>query len=268
MKANTLDTILARTALTVAQSKAAADLPEMERRAADHQPRGFAAALRRTAKHGPAVIAELKRASPSRGVIREDFQPVTLARSLAESGAAALSVLTDEPFFQGSLNFLQEVSKAVSIPVLRKDFMIDPFQMLEARAAGADAILLIVAALSDADLQILAKEARRLELDILCEVHDESEVSRAIDSGADAIGVNSRNLKTLAVDPRIHETLVNRLPLNVIRVAESGLLTVLDVERALDFGYNAFLIGETLMRQPDPGAALVEMMGVRFATEP
>ena len=265
--ATTLDNILARTQITVAERKQTADLAKMEQQAAAHTPRGFAAALRQAAIDGPAVIAELKKASPSRGIIREDFQPALLARSLAEAGAATLSVLTDEPFFQGSLAYLTEASGAVRIPILRKDFMIDPFQMLEARAAGADAILLIVAAHTDDTLRMLTEEAHRLELDVLCEVHDAEELKRAADLGADLLGVNSRDLKTLQVHPNVHAELVAQMPVGVVRVAESGLNRPEDVEALSRLGYDAFLIGEALMRQADPGAALSSMLRTRFAGE-
>jgi len=188
-----LEQILAHTQLEVTNRRAAADTALLERKAAAHSPRGFEAALRRA---GPAIIAELKKASPSRGLIRSDFDPSALARSLESAGAAALSVLTNEKFFQGSLENLTLASSAVSIPCLRKDFILDPFQILEARAAGADAILLIVAALSDAKLETLRDEARRMALDVLCEVHDRAELDRAAALGFTIIGVNSRNLHT------------------------------------------------------------------------
>ncbi len=265
--ATTLDTILARTLLTVTQRKETANLPQMERRASAHSPRGFEAALRNAAKSGPAVIAELKKASPSRGVIREDYRPVPLARAMAGVGAAALSVLTDEPFFQGSLDDLAAVSEAVRLPILRKDFILDPFQILEARAAGADAILLIVAAHTDETLRTLTAAARRLDVDVLCEVHDREELTRAVNLGVGMIGVNSRDLRTLQMNPGLHKDLVRFMPGNVLRVAESGLRRPEDVETLLAMGYDAFLIGEALMRQPEPAAALALMMGVDYASE-
>ena len=197
-----LEQILAHTQLEVTDRRAAADIALLQRRAAAHTPRGFEAALRKAAASGPAIIAELKKASPSRGLIRPDFDPAALARSLESAGAAALSVLTDEKFFQGSLENLTLASAAVSIPCLRKDFILDPFQLLEARAACADAILLIVAALTDAELKNLRDEARRMELDVLCEVHDRAELDRAAALGFTLIGVNSRNLHTMQVEPR------------------------------------------------------------------
>lgn len=263
----TLDTILARTLLTVAQRKQTANLPQMEARAESHTPRGFETALRTAARTGPAVIAELKRASPSRGTIREDFRPAALARSLAGVGAAALSVLTDELFFGGSLEDLTAASQAVTIPVLRKDFVLDPFQILEARAAGADAILLIVAAHTDATLRTLTDAARALKLDVLCEVHDEEELKRAVALGVGIIGVNSRNLRTMQVQPGVQQQLVRSMPANVIRVAESGIRGPEDVDALLSVGYDAFLIGEALMRQPEPAATLALMLGVDYRSE-
>jgi indole-3-glycerol phosphate synthase len=255
-----LDQILSRTSISVAARKSKPNLPELERAAFSHEPRGFAAALRKTATQRPAVIAELKRASPSKGVLREDYQPVSIARSYESVGAAAISVLTDEEFFHGSLADLRHVSEAVNIPVLCKDFIVDPFQILEARAHGADAILLIVAAHPDEVLQALAAEARRLGLDILCEVHDRDELARAIELGFEVIGVNSRNLKTLQVSTSIHDDLVPSMPGNVLRVAESGIRNPADVKRLLGAGYNAFLVGESLMRDPDPAAQLALLL--------
>ena len=256
-----LDRILGHTLLTVKDRRAKADLPLLERRAAAHQPRGFAAALHAAAMDGPAVIAELKKASPSKGLLREDYRPVCIAQSYQCAGAAALSVLTDDQFFQGSLDDLEAVSGAVMIPVLRKDFILDVFQILEARAAGADAILLIVAAHPDAMLRQLKQEAERMGLDVLCEVHDRTELEQAVDLGCNLIGVNCRNLKTLDVHPALHAELVSYMPASVLRVAESGLRTPEDVARLLAAGYDAFLVGEALMREPDPAAALALLIG-------
>ncbi len=262
-----LDQIMSRTLLTVLDRKSSANMAALERQAASHQPRGFAAALRAAARLGPAVIAELKRASPSKGMLREDYRPVSIAQGYAATGAAAISVLTDEEFFKGSLDDLSRVSDAVKIPVLRKDFILDPFQILEARAAGADAILLIVASHADDVLRSLAAEARRMGLDILCEVHDREELDRAIGLGFEVIGVNSRNLKTLQVSALTHTDLVRHMPSSVLRVAESGIRTAADVERLLALGYDAFLVGEALMRQPDPSAQLALLMGRDYASE-
>ncbi len=257
-----LEEILAHTRLQVDERKHAADLPAMERRAAAHTPRGFAAALRSAAALRPAIIAELKKASPSKGILRPRFDPVPLALTLAAHGAAALSILTEERYFQGSLAYLEAASRAVDIPILRKDFMVDAFQVLEARSAGADAILLIVAAHSDAQLTLLAAEARRHGLDILCEAHTRDEIARAVQLGFDVIGVNSRNLKTLEVDPGLQAELATLLPPATLRVAESGVRTHDDILRLQRAGYDAFLIGESLMRQPDPGAHLATLLGI------
>ena len=261
--ATQLDQILAHTRLGVSERKAAADFDELERRASAHQPRGFAANLRRIAdsKTRPAVIAELKKASPSKGLIRAAFDPAELARGLEEAGAGALSVLTDEPFFQGSLRNLEIASAVTTIPCLRKDFMVDTFQVLEARASSADAILLIVAALTDAELKTLSAEAYRFGLDVLCEVHDGEELDRAVQIGCQLIGVNSRDLRTFAVHPDVQMVLAERIPDDVVRVAESGIRVREDVDRLTIAGYDAFLIGETLMRESDPGAALAQLLG-------
>ena len=255
-----LERIVANTRAEVSARRASASLQELESRASAHVPRGFTAGLRSAAQTRPAVISELKKASPSRGLIREDFKPVELAVSLERAGAAALSVLTDERFFQGSLAYLESSSQAVQIPCLRKDFIVDPFQIVEARAHRADAILLIVAALTDAELKGLSNEARRCELDVLCEIHDENELRRAVSLGFDVIGVNSRNLHTMQVQPEVQLRLGEMLPSGSVRVAESGIRTSADIARMLDAGYNAFLIGESLMREPDPGAAFAALL--------
>src|ERR1700733_1551277 len=194
-----LDQIVAATRGRVAAAKREADLRELERRAERHVPRGFRRALESKSRDGIAIIAELKKASPSKGLIRTEFHPAELARELEAAGAAALSVLTDEEFFQGSLGNLVAASAAVKIPCLRKDFIIDEFQLVEARAHCADAVLLIVAALTAEELKSLAAGARRRGLDVLCEVHDGEELQRALDSGFDLIGVNTRDLRTFQV---------------------------------------------------------------------
>lgn len=255
-----LERILAHTRLEVRERRAAADLALLERRAAEHRPRGFTAALREAAASGPAIIAELKKASPSRGLIRPDFDVVALATSLEAAGAAALSVLTDKEYFQGSLENLTRASAAVRIPCLRKDFMVDAFQIVEARAAGADAILLIVAALTDDELKNLYVEAQRYELDVLCEVHDRAELERAVALGFTVIGVNSRNLHTMQVDPQTQIELAQLLPRSVVRVAESGIAGASDIARMTEAGYDAFLVGESLMREVDPSAALAGLL--------
>jgi indole-3-glycerol phosphate synthase len=259
-----LDTILAATRATVRAAKVRVPTAELERRAAAHRPRGWAAALRRQAAKGPAVIAEIKKASPSRGLIRPDFDVEWLARRYQAGGAAVLSVLTDEPFFQGSLRNLDLASKAVKLPCLRKDFMVDEYQIVEARAHRADAILLIAAALSNKEMRRFAAMARSLELDALVEVHTCEELDRVLgalsETGADAIGVNNRDLKTFAVRLENSLELVGRIPASVVRVAESGIATAEDVARLRAAGFDAFLIGESLMRRPDPGEALAALL--------
>jgi indole-3-glycerol phosphate synthase len=265
-----LETILAATRSSVAASKARVPLEELERQAAAHQPRGWTAALRRRAGVGPAVIAEIKKASPSKGMIREDFDVAWLAGRLLMGGAAALSVLTDEPYFQGSLRNLELASAAVALPCLRKDFMVDAYQIVEARAHGGDAILLIVAALSDDELKHLSAAARTLELDVLVEVHTGQELDRVLetlgDAGADAIGVNNRDLKSFDVSLETSMALAERIPAGVVRVAESGISTAEDLLRLRAAGFDAFLIGEGLMRHPDPGTALADLLAGAKAT--
>jgi len=257
-----LDRIVAATRARVAESKRTADLRELKHQAEKHVPRGFRRALASKGRDGIAVIAELKKASPSKGLIRSDFRPVELAQDLERAGAAALSVLTDEEFFQGSLDNLRNASAAVSIPCLRKDFMVDEFQMIEARANSADAVLLIVAALSPDELVRLGQSARSQGLDVLCEVHDREELQRALDAGFDLIGVNTRDLKTFKVDLQTAFDLASEFPPDVVRVAESGIHSGEDVARLQSAGYQAFLIGESLMRAKSPGAALKELTQV------
>ncbi len=255
-----LDQILRSTHAKVAAAKRAADMRELERRAEQYAPRGFRRSLEAKSKVGVAVIAELKKASPSKGLIRANFCAEELARDLESAGAAALSVLTDEEFFQGSLENLRKASSEVKLPCLRKDFVIDGFQVLEAKANSADAVLLIVAALNDAELASLVRHARGLGLDVLCEAHDEDELRRALDAGCDLIGVNTRDLRTFKVDPETAFRLVERLPENVLRVAESGIRSAEDIARLRSAGYQAFLIGESLMRAERPGKMLQELV--------
>ena len=257
-----LDSIVATTRATVAASKARVSAAELERLAANHQPRGFAAELRTRSVSGPAVIAELKKASPSKGLIRADFDVAWLAERYAAGGAAALSVLTDEPYFQGSLRNLELASGAVSLPCLRKDFTIDEYQILEARAHRADAILLIAAALTNDEMLRFTRAAHALDLDVLCEVHTGAELDRvlALTEAPDAIGVNNRDLRTFEVRLGTSLDLVSRIPSSVIRVAESGIAAAADVSRLRAAGFDAFLVGESLMRQPDPAAALLALL--------
>ena len=249
----------------VSAARRAAELREraagaaVAREAEGRRPRGhvFRATL---GAPGLRVIAECKRRSPSKGVLRRDYDPVAIARSYAVAGAAALSVLTEPTFFDGSLDHLRAVRDAVDIPVLRKDFVVTGFQIVEARAAGADAVLLIVAALTDAELTQLIEQARQLELAPLVEVHDADELQRAVDAGADLIGVNSRNLRTLEVSGAVFTALAPRLPAAITAVAESGLKSGEDLRRLHDLRYDAFLIGERFMTDPDPGTALATLL--------
>lgn len=251
-----LEQIVISTRGKVAQMKRAADPHELEQRAEQHVPRGFRWALEEQSRVGVATIAELKKASPSKGLIRAEFRVQELARELEAAGAVALSVLTDEEFFQGSLENLRQASAAVNIPCLRKDFILDEFQLLEAQANSADAVLLIVAALSQEELTRLARGARLRGLDVLCEVHDEEELQRALDAGCDLIGVNTRDLRTFKVDLQTAFRLAEMLPKNVVKVAESGIRSAEDIARLRATGYQAFLIGESLMRAERPGKAL------------
>jgi len=255
-----LDRILAQTRADLARRRERAPHALLEKAATAHAPRGFATALRRAAASGPAIIAELKKASPSKGLIRADFEPAVLARELESGGAAALSVLTDEPFFQGSLTNLDLASAATTIPCLRKDFIVDEYQILEARAHHADAILLIAAALTDDELARLAAVAHDHQLDVLCEVHTADELARVRDLGCDCYGVNNRDLHTFDVTLDTSLQLADRLPAHAVHVAESGIRSVADIRLLRDAGFHAFLIGESLMRQPLPGAALADLL--------
>jgi indole-3-glycerol phosphate synthase len=219
--------------------------------------RPFAASLR---AHRPAVIAEVKKASPSRGVIRVDFDPVEIARSYAWAAAAAVSVLTEERFFQGRLAHLTAIRGAVQLPLLRKDFLVDPYQVVEARAGGADAVLLIVAILPGAQLGELLHAASEEGLECLVEAHDESEVERAVGAGARVIGINNRDLRTFVTSLTTCERLRPLVPGDRVAVAESGIEAASDLLRLHRAGFETFLVGESLMRAPDPGAALGELM--------
>ncbi len=225
-------------------------------RANAHRP--FTEALRR---RSPAIIAEIKKASPSRGLLQPDFQPARIARAYEAGGAACLSVLTDRDYFQGSLEDLCEARAAVALPVLRKDFTIDQVQIFEAAASGADALLLIAAVLSASDLRDLRERAEGFGLSVLVEVHDEEELSKAVDSGAAILGVNNRNLETLEVSIETSLRLADRIPSSVIRVSESGIHARSDIARLEAAGYHAFLVGESLMRAPNPADALRALIG-------
>jgi indole-3-glycerol phosphate synthase len=251
-----LGTIVAATRRIVAVRQHARPLSPLN---ALRRPRGdaFASALRTSP--APRVIAECKRRSPSKGVLRVDYDAAAHARSYAEAGAAAISVLTEPTFFDGAIDHLRAVRQAVDVPLLRKDFIVSAYQLVEAVDAGADAVLLIVAALNDADLRDLLAQARMLGLAALVEVHDEAELERAIAGGATIVGVNSRNLRTLSVDVTVLERIATVLPPQVTAVAESGIRTSADLSRLSDAGYHACLVGERLITQADPGAALREL---------
>jgi len=241
-----------------------ARVPEdaLERVVAERPPDGgaFVRALRESPS--PRVIAECKRRSPSRGILRTEYEPARHARAYADAGAAAISVLTEPSFFDGAMEHLVAVRAAVSVPLLRKDFIVSRYQVLEAAAAGANAVLLIVAALDDRELRSLVDRTREIGIAALVEVHSVEELQRALDAGAAVLGVNSRNLRTLDVRPQLHDELAARLPRGVTAVAESGLSAAADLCRLQQAGYSAFLVGERLIVQNDPGRALRELRGV------
>ncbi|PYC29132.1 indole-3-glycerol phosphate synthase TrpC [Aquipseudomonas alcaligenes] len=254
-----LEKILARKAEEVAERRARASLAEVEAlaRAAD-APRGFARALQeRVARKQAAVIAEIKKASPSKGVLREDFVPAEIARSYEAGGAACLSVLTDIDFFQGADQYLREARAACSLPVIRKDFMIDPYQIVEARALGADCVLLIVAALDDVRMAELAATAKDVGLDVLVEVHDGAELDRALNTlDTPLVGINNRNLHTFEVSLETTLDLLPRIPRERVVITESGILSRADVELMEINEVHAFLVGEAFMRAEEPGSEL------------
>ena len=246
-----------RTRVAAARARVSADTLEHAISLAPST-RGF---RRRLATPGRNVIAECKRRSPSRGVLRRAYDPAAIASSYESAGAAAISVLTEPSFFDGALAHLESVRRAVTLPVLRKDFTIDPYQLIEARAAGADAVLLIVAALDAGTLRTLQRSARGLDLDVLVEVHDERELETALAAGADLIGVNNRNLRTLEVSLDASIRLAALMPPDVVAVAESGLTTANDLDRLEAAGYRAFLVGERFMTAAVPGEALRTLVG-------
>jgi indole-3-glycerol phosphate synthase len=254
--ADLLETIIAATRQVVSVRASREALADVAKRADQTNPRPgvFRSALARANRVN--VIAECKRRSPSGGVLRAEYDPVAIARAYTVAGAAAISVLTEPTFFDGSLDHLRAVRQAVDAPILRKDFIVSEYQLLEARACGADAVLLIVAALSPQALCSLREQAQSLGLDVLVEVHGSEELDRAVAAGAEIVGVNNRNLRTLEVDVHSSDALIARMPPGVIAVSESGLRSSADVERLRTLGYRAFLIGERFMTAPDPGEAL------------
>ena len=257
-----LDKILQTKLKEVVADQARQPLAELKAQLGDlPTTRGFAAVLRRQAGTGTAIIAEVKKGSPSKGIIRADFDPLSIAKSYQRGGAVCLSVLTDEQFFYGCLDYLGQIRAQVDLPLLRKDFIIDPYQVVQARVAGADAILLIAAALDDEKLRELVELATSLQLDILLEVHDAAELERALLLPVDLIGINNRNLKTFVTDLAITEQLAGRIPAAQVAIAESGINSRADIERLQAAGARAFLIGECLMRETDIEAKLSALIG-------
>ncbi|MBV9405282.1 MAG: indole-3-glycerol phosphate synthase TrpC, partial [Acidobacteriaceae bacterium] len=242
----------------IAELHSRATILELEAYERKTHPRPFTEALR---KHQPAIIAEIKKASPSRGILQTEFHPAVLAHQYEQGGAACLSVLTDKPYFQGTLHDLEAARAAVSVPVLRKDFIIDRVQIFESAAHGADAILLIAAMLEIVELEAFRELAASLGMASLVEVHDHEELDKAIASGAELIGVNNRDLQTFAVSLDTSVRLSYLMPANVLRVSESGIHTRADVELLRGAGFEAFLVGESLVRSTDPVAALKDLTG-------
>jgi indole-3-glycerol phosphate synthase len=261
--ADILQRILAVKADEVAQAKGRCPLGDVRSRAYAQSPvRDFVGAMRaKIAAGNPAVIAEIKKASPSKGVLREAFDPAGIAASYAAHGAACLSVLTDARFFQGSMDHLRAARAACAVPVLRKDFVIDPYQVYEARAAGADCILLIVAALAKAQMGELEEIAIELGLAVLVEVHDASELDAALELGTPLIGINNRNLRTFETRLETTLALLNRIPPERLVITESGILKPEDVALMRKHAVNGFLVGEAFMRAPDPGVELERLFG-------
>jgi indole-3-glycerol phosphate synthase len=254
-----LDTIMASKRREVAIAQARTSEPELRRRLADAPPpRPFRTLLERTGDVG--VIAEVKKASPSAGVLRADFDPVAIARAFADNGAACLSVLTDEPFFQGHLDYLTAIRRSVNIPLLRKDFIFDQYQLLEARAAGADAVLLIAEVLPDPVLSQLLADTFALGMEALVELHDAEQLPRVLATGASLIGINNRDLRTFATRLEHTMDLALRVPPDRCLVSESGIRTRADLDRLWTAGVKAVLVGESLMRAPDVGAALAALI--------
>lgn len=256
-----LKKILSRKREEIAERSVKTSLDDMSVLAGDADGvRGFIAAIENKINDGKAgVIAEIKKASPSKGVLREDFDPAAIAATYAKHGAACLSILTDRDYFQGNEEYLQQARMACELPVIRKDFIIDPYQVLEARAINADCILLIVAALEDTQMQELLSQAHELDMDVLMEVHDEEEMERALKTDARLIGINNRNLRTFDTSLDTTLNMLEMVPKGKILVTESGIHTTDDVKLMRDNNVHAFLVGEAFMRAEDPGARLAEL---------
>lgn len=247
----------------LAKKKAAVSLTELQERIKTQEvPRGFINALQKTYSNGDvALIAEVKKASPSKGIIREDFDAVAIAKIYQEAGASCLSVLTDEPYFQGHDDYFKSVHQNVDLPLIRKDFMIEPYQIYESRALGADCILLIMAALSDEHAKELYDLSTELQMDVLVEVHDQDELDRALKLSPQMVGVNSRNLKTLEVDIQNAHRMIREMPAGILKIAESGIKNHTDIQELLQTGAQGFLVGESLMREQNILSATQELLG-------
>lgn len=258
-----LQKILDHKRLEVAAARQALSLEALkERLCTQPGPRGFARALREKASGGTAIIAEVKKGSPSKGIIRPDFDPLAIAKGYERAGAACLSVLTDSRFFHGELSYLSAIATAVRVPLLRKEFIVDPYQIYEARCSGADAILLIAAALEQESLQAFTALSKELGMDVLLEVHDEQELETALRVPVELIGINNRNLSTFVTDLAVTERLLPSIPADRLVVAESGINTREDILRLQSAGAGAFLIGESLMRESDFETKLASLLGI------
>ena len=262
-RADILNRILARKQQEIAARRQTTSIDDLQQRARDASaPRGFVAALKRRVEHGEAaVIAEIKKASPSKGIIREDFDVVEIAKSYTAGGASCLSVLTDHDFFQGHEDFLIAARGACELPVIRKDFIVDPYQVIESRAIAADCILLIVAALDDESLANLHHQARSLGMDVLVEVHDRDELERALRLDLELVGINNRDLRTFDTSLDTTLDLLELVPDDCLVVTESGIHTRDDIALMRKHDVHAFLVGEAFMRVPDPGVELRELFG-------
>jgi len=258
---NQLDLIIESTKETVKKSISFRSIASLEEDFEKYNKRGFEdAIMSRVSKKETAIIAEIKKASPSKGLIREDFEPIKISKEYEEGGATCLSILTDEPFFQGKLEYLDSVRSSCELPILRKDFMIDLYQIYETKAYGGDCILLIVAALDIIQLKDFSQLARELNLDILIEVHSEDELNEALSINSKLIGINNRDLTTFEVDKNLAIKLARQIPKDVIAISESGISSREDILSSKEQGIHSFLIGESFMRKPNPGNALKDIL--------